>query len=193
MSYVCVQFLTDESTGKSLAELPNLSQNKQRKVRNNNDILYNIIFVTKNCKELFYVYDSVHHWSILIIVQREITQSSIFIILQVNSTCFGRQKIRPVPEVIVTVLCTPDDGCGWHSKHVQWTCRIINRLLCVVARWTIINIYIKRISPNGLPLETKIHDTFTPNLIFYLTENKTRVYYKDKTVNADWISITYLK
>jgi len=45
-----------------------------------------------------------------------------------------------VPEAVVTVLCTPDDGCGWHSKHVQWTCRIINWLLCVASRWTIINI-----------------------------------------------------
>ena len=49
-------------------------------------------------------------------------------------------KIWPVPEAVVTVLCTPDDGCGWHPKHVEWTCRIINRLLCVASRWTIINI-----------------------------------------------------
>jgi len=41
---------------------------------------------------------------------------------------------------VVTVLCTPDDGCGWHSKHVEWTCRIINRLLWVASRWTVINI-----------------------------------------------------
>jgi len=46
-----------------------------------------------------------------------------------------------VPEAVVTVLCTPDDGCGWHPKHVEWTFRIINRLLCVASRWTIINIY----------------------------------------------------
>jgi len=39
-----------------------------------------------------------------------------------------------------TVLCTPDDGCGWHPKHVEWTCRIINRLFCGASRWTIINI-----------------------------------------------------
>jgi len=45
-----------------------------------------------------------------------------------------------VPEAIVTVLCTPDDGCGWYPKHVVWTCRIINRLLCVASRWTVINI-----------------------------------------------------
>ena len=114
----------------------------------------------------------------LIIVQRDATQSSLFIILQVHSTCFGCQshpssgvhqivtaasctghifvqlpssnvaklaskrctKIWPVPEAVVTVWCTPDDGCGWHPKHVEWTCRIINRLLCVASRWTIINI-----------------------------------------------------
>jgi len=45
----------------------------------------------------------------------------------------------PVPEAVVTVLCTPDDGCGWHPKRVEWTCRIINRLLCVASRWTVIN------------------------------------------------------
>ena len=39
-------------------------------------------------------------------------------------------------------MCTPDDGCGWHPQHVEWTCRIINRLLCVATRWTIINIYL---------------------------------------------------
>ena len=51
------------------------------------------------------------------------------------------QKIWPIPEAVVTVLCTPDDGCNWHPKHVEWTCRIINRLLCVASRWTIFNIY----------------------------------------------------
>jgi len=39
----------------------------------------------------FYVYGSVHRRSILLIVQRDATQSSIFIILQVHSTCFGCQ------------------------------------------------------------------------------------------------------
>ena len=146
-----------------------------------------------NKEYLSYVYGSVHRWSILIIVQQDATQSSLFIILQVHSTCFGcqphpswvhktvttafgtghtleggsctknmistggcsysfvysswphwrevaAQKIWQVPEAAVTVLCTPDDGCGWHPKHVEWTCRIINRLLCVASRWTIINI-----------------------------------------------------
>ena len=118
-----------------------------------------------------------HLWSVLIIVQRDATQSSLFINLQVHSTCFGCQPHPSsgvhktvttasgtgrifcaatslqrgqlatleggsctVPEAVVTVLCTPDDGCGWHPKHVEWT-RIINRLLCVASRWTIINIY----------------------------------------------------
>jgi hypothetical protein len=37
----------------------------------------------------FYVYGSVHRWCILISVQWDATQSSLFIILQVHSTCFG--------------------------------------------------------------------------------------------------------
>ena len=49
-------------------------------------------------------------------------------------------KIWPVPEAVVTVLCNPDEGCGWHPKHVEWNCRTINRLFCVASRWTINNI-----------------------------------------------------
>ena len=30
--------------------------------------------------------------------------------------------IWPVPEAVFTVLCTPDDGCGQHPKHVKWSC-----------------------------------------------------------------------
>ena len=82
-----------------------------------------------------------HLWSILITVQRDATQSSLFIILQVHSTCFGCQP-HPSSGEHKTVT-TPDDGCGWHPKHVKWTCRIINRLLCVASRWTIINTYVK--------------------------------------------------
>jgi len=28
----------------------------------------------------------------------------------------------PAPEAAVTVLCTPDDECGGHPKHVEWFC-----------------------------------------------------------------------
>ena len=72
--------------------------------------------------------DDERHDIYLINVQRDATQSSLFIILQVHSTCFGcpsnvaklawpcwrevaAQKISSVPEAVVTVLCTPDDGC----------------------------------------------------------------------------------
>ena len=117
-----------------------------------------------------------HGWSILIIVQRDATQNSLFIILQVHSTCIecqphpssgahktvttavetglifcaatylqrGQASLEggscAVPEAVVTVLCTPDDGCGWHPKHVEWTCRKIRRKLCVLSRWTVINV-----------------------------------------------------
>jgi hypothetical protein len=29
--------------------------------------------------------------------------------------------IWPVTKAVVTVLCTPDDGCGQHPKHVEWS------------------------------------------------------------------------
>jgi len=104
-------------------------------------------------------------WNIFMLVQRDETQSRLFIILQIHCTCYGCQ---PHPSsgvhktvttasgtghifcaatsfqhghVTVTVLWTPDDGCGWHPKHVEWTCRIINRLLCVASRWTVIDIH----------------------------------------------------
>jgi len=48
--------------------------------------------------------------------------------------------LEGVPEAVITVLCSPDDGRGIHPKHVEWTCRIINRLLCVASRWIVINI-----------------------------------------------------
>ena len=32
------------------------------------------------------------------------------------------QILWPVPEAAVTVLCTPDDGCDAHRKHVEWFC-----------------------------------------------------------------------
>jgi len=51
------------------------------------------------------------------------TKKSLFIILQVHSTCFGCQPHPssggPVPEALVTVLYTPDEGCGRYPKHVE--------------------------------------------------------------------------
>jgi len=102
---------------------------------------------------------------LLTIVQRDAPQSSLFIILRVYSSCFGCQPhsssgvrktvtttsgtghifcVQLPPSnvanlAVVTVLCTLDDGYGWHPKHVEWTFRIIYRLLCVASRLTIIN------------------------------------------------------
>ena len=41
--------------------------------------------------------------------------------------------IRPVPEAAVTVLCTPDDGCNEHPKHVEWFCsKWISAYCCIL-------------------------------------------------------------
>jgi len=64
---------------------------------------------TKTYKPEFYVYGSVNRWSILIIVQRDATQSSIFIILQVHPTCFVRQ---PHPSSGVHKAVTTASGTG---------------------------------------------------------------------------------
>ena len=84
-----------------------------------------------------------HRWSILIIVQRDATQSSIFIILQVHSTCSGCQP-HPSSGVHKTVTTASGTGhifCAATSLHVEWTGRIINILLCAASRWIIINIF----------------------------------------------------
>jgi len=51
----------------------------------------------------------VHHWSILIIVQRDATQSSLFIILQVHPTCFWCQQ-HPSSAVHKTVTTASGTG-----------------------------------------------------------------------------------
>jgi len=71
------------------------------------------------------------------------------------------QKIWPVPEAVVTVLCTPDDGCGWHPKHVEWTYRIINTLLCVKSPWQIINIHFSIILPSTPRFSKCSYTTFS--------------------------------
>jgi len=69
-----------------LSFLTNYWQNQMTFVRENNtEFLVSIV------GNLIYVYGSVHRWSILIIVQRDATQSSLFIILQVHSKYFGCQ------------------------------------------------------------------------------------------------------
>ena len=101
----------------------------------------------------FYVYGSANRWSILIIVQRNATQSSLFIILQVHSTCFGCQphpssgvhKTSPTAFGTGHIFCaaatleggsctknmTSTEGCRWSFVYSGWwvwltpeTCRV---------------------------------------------------------------------
>ena len=66
-------------------------------------------YIVQQYSCLFYVYVSVHRWSILIIVERDTTQSSLFIILQVHSTCFACQ---PHPSSGVHKTVTTASGTG---------------------------------------------------------------------------------
>jgi len=63
----------------------------------------------------FYVYGSMHRWYILITVQRDATQSSQFIILQVHSTCFGCQ---PHPSSGVHKTVTIASSTGHTAKYI---------------------------------------------------------------------------
>ena len=70
----------------------------------------------------FYVYNYgfVHRRSVLIIVQRDATQNSLFIILQVHSTCFGFQ---PHPSLgahktVTTAYGTGHNFCAATSLHL---------------------------------------------------------------------------
>jgi len=62
----------------------------------------------------FYVYGSVHRFSILITVQRDATQSSLFIILQVHSTCF---ECQPHPSSGVHKTVTTASVTGRNAKY----------------------------------------------------------------------------
>jgi len=86
----------------------------------------------------FYVYGSVHRWSILIIVQRDATQNSLFTILQIHSTCFGCQthSSSGVHKTVTTAsvtghIMTSNGGCSYSFVYSWWwvwltpeTCRV---------------------------------------------------------------------
>ena len=81
-----------------------------------------------------------HRWSILITVQRDATQSSLFIILQIHSTCFGCQphpssglhKIVTTASGTVQLPPSNDTGDCSYSFVYSWswvwltleTCRV---------------------------------------------------------------------
>ena len=59
------------------------------------------------------------------------------------------QILWPVPEDVVTVLCTPDDGCDGHPKHVEWFCsKQIPAYCCILLDLINIDIHTK-LSSNG--------------------------------------------
>jgi hypothetical protein len=57
----------------------------------------------------FYVYGSVHRWSILVIAQRDSAQSSLYINPQAHSTCFGCQP-QPSSGVHKTITTASSTG-----------------------------------------------------------------------------------
>jgi len=79
-------------------------------------------------------------YTMLIIVQRDATQSSLFITLQVHSTCFGCQA-HPSSGVHKTVTTASGTSATsfQRGQAIAWP-RWLNRLLFVASRWTIINI-----------------------------------------------------
>jgi len=91
-------------------------------------------------QSIYYSASSFHVFRVSTCLQRY--QASL-VTLEGGSCTKNMTSSCRVLEAVVTVLCTPDDGYGWHPKHVEWTCRIINRLLCVATCWTIINIALK--------------------------------------------------
>ena len=70
--------------------------------------------------KFFCVYGSVLRCSVLIIVQRNATQSSLYIILQAQSTCFGCQ-LHPSSGVHKTV--TTASGTG----HISYAANSLQR------------------------------------------------------------------
>ena len=74
---------------------------------------------------IFYIHGSVHRNSILKNPTRYNNMQVFIYLLQNYSTCFGCQSHpssgvhKTVTAASGTVLCTPDDGCDGHPKHVE--------------------------------------------------------------------------
>jgi len=70
-------------------------------------------------------------------IQQDATDAGIYL-LQNHSLIRPRwrkvvaQILWPVPEAAVTVLCSPDDGCDGHPKHVE-SDFVVNKYLHTVA------------------------------------------------------------
>ena len=62
-----------------------------------------------NQYQTFHLSSPSHYFCVLIVVQRDATQSSLFVILQVRSTCFGCQP-HPSSGVLKTVTTASGTG-----------------------------------------------------------------------------------
>jgi len=91
----------------------------------NHRFLYVIIFYLSSRKNIIVLL-------ILIIVQRDATQNSLFIILQVHSTCFACQ---PHPSSGVRKTVTTASGTGHIFVYLP-----PSNVTKQASRWTIINI-----------------------------------------------------
>ena len=48
------------------------------------------------------------------------------------------QILWPIPEAAVTILCTPDDGCNGHPKHVESDFAVNKYLHTVASSWILL-------------------------------------------------------
>ena len=82
-----------------------------------------------------------------------------------------------IPVAETTVLCTPDDGCGWHPKHVEWYwSKIKYRLRIVASRWIFINILIYQnfISKGHVFLRSTRFNLFPSTVSSHFKRHKTQ-------------------
>ena len=132
-----------------------------------------IVRSTQNCNY------SLRYWSRWREVAAPVPEAVVTVLCTLMMGVFAwprwREVAAPVLEAVVTVLCTPDDGYGWNPKHVKWTCRIINRLLCVASRWKIINnehiygLFTNAKNKYGVRFYLKVMDAWIYYLIFEST------------------------
>jgi len=121
----------------------------KQNIKNDNLVLHYLHFSTNIV--IFYVFGSMHRWSILITVQRNATQTSLFIILKVHSTCFGCQPHpSSVHKTVTTASGTGHIFCAATSlQRVKVVCNvwdyslvILNSFIRVILAYFNIYIYI---------------------------------------------------
>jgi len=67
------------------------------------------------CLKVAAGFTCIYHWALKITTMRRVAYRPRWRKVVV-------QLLWPVPVAAVTVLCSPDDGCDGHPKHVEWFC-----------------------------------------------------------------------